>query len=484
MKDWIVIGAGYAGIAAASVLQKRGFETDLLEAHSLIGGCASYFKRKNFLFDVGATTFSGVLASQPLGRLFLELDIKPQLRKIDPGMIIKISGKQVMRYSKQESWLEEINFHFPGKNMDKFWKKIFRLDKIAWEFIEQNSKIPPRSISDFLSLLKLRNLNKIQMLPELFRSVLRELKSLGLESFEFKNFLDEQLLITTQSRADEAPMLTSALGLAYPAETYYPIGGMYKPAELMLAKFKEEKGDLFLKDRVISIIRKTGFYEVSTTKGNIYTAKGIISSLPIWNMAEITEGEIQKYFISKSKKNISAPGAFTQNFAIESNVDLPSLYYQVHSRNPIPYCEAGAFFVSFSHIEDREKAPEGFRTVTISTHTKTSEWLGLSKEIYQAKKEITAKFILAEFDFAFPELQAANKIYSLSGTPDTFEFYTHRKNGYVGGIPHSIHSNLLFMTPNVTPFKNLFLVGDTVFPGQGIPAVVLGALNVADRISG
>ena len=79
-------------------------------------------------------------------------------------------------------------------------------------------------------------------------------------------------------------------------------------------------------------------------------------------------------------------------------------------------------------------------------------------------------------------MRAANKLYPLDGTPKTFEFYTKRKNGFVGGIPHSIRSNLLFMTPDNPPFANLYLVGDTVFPGQGIPAVVLGALNAVNRI--
>ncbi len=482
MDDFIVIGAGYAGVAAASLLQTKGLNVTLLEAHSLIGGCASYFRRKDFLFDVGATTFSGVLPNQPLGKLFLELGIKPDLIKIDPGMIIKMQDKLIMRYSNPEAWLREVNYHFPEKRMNYFWNKVFRLEKLAWEFIDQNRRIPPGSISDFISIAKWKNLNKLQMIPELFRSVSRELKTLNFESPDFKKFLDEQLLITTQSRSDEAPMLTSAMGLAYPAETYYPLGGMYKPAELMLGKFQEMNGKLILKEKVIAITRESKGYRVVTKKGNTYTAKGIISSLPIWNMAEITDGKIRKYFISKSKKYHLAPGAFTLNFAIESNSDLPSLYYQVHARSQIPFCHAGAFFVSFSHKNDREKAPEGFRTVTISTHTNPNEWLGLKKEIYEEKKEITAKFILREFDFNFPELGAVNKLFVLAGTPDTFEFYTNRKNGFVGGIPHSIHTNLLFMTPNVTPFPNLYIIGDSVFPGQGIPAVVLGAMNVVNRI--
>jgi phytoene dehydrogenase-like protein len=70
----------------------------------------------------------------------------------------------------------------------------------------------------------------------------------------------------------------------------------------------------------------------------------------------------------------------------------------------------------------------------------------------------------------------------LIGTPRTFARYTHRARGRVGGVP-STFSALLHALPPVTPFENLYLVGDTVYPGQGIPAVVLGALNVADRIA-
>lgn len=483
MEDWIIIGAGYGGVAAASLLQKRGFRTTILEAHTLIGGCASFYKRKNFLFDVGATTFSGILSSQPIGRLFLELDIHPEFIKVDPGMIVKFPDRNIIRYAGESKWLEEVNTHFPEKNMTKFWNRVFKLEKLAWNFIAENGRIPPVSLSDFFSLVKLRNLNKLPMLPQLFRSVSTELNSLNINNPLFEKFLDEQLMITTQSKANIAPMLTSALGLAYPSETYYPMGGMHKPAELILSRYKEQKGNLILRERVISITRKSGIYELKTENGNIYQSKGIISNIPIWNMAEITEREIKKYFSKIANKNFTAPGAFTINFAIESKSDLPSLYFQVHSRIPIPYCEAGAFFVSFSHKEDRQKAPEGFRTVTISTHTNPKDWIGLKKEEYKARKEIVSSVILKEFDFAFPELREANKLFPLSGTPKTFEDYTYRKNGHVGGIAHSIHSNLLLMTPNKTPFKNLYLVGDTVFPGQGIPAVVLGALNVVNRIS-
>lgn len=39
----LVLGAGYAGLATAALLAKQGKEVILLEKHSAIAGCASFF---------------------------------------------------------------------------------------------------------------------------------------------------------------------------------------------------------------------------------------------------------------------------------------------------------------------------------------------------------------------------------------------------------------------------------------------------------
>src|SRR5687768_11222069 len=56
MHDVAVIGAGMAGLATAARLQARGLTTVVLEAHGQPGGCAGFFRRRGFAFDVGATT--------------------------------------------------------------------------------------------------------------------------------------------------------------------------------------------------------------------------------------------------------------------------------------------------------------------------------------------------------------------------------------------------------------------------------------------
>ena len=125
MIDYLIIGAGYSGLSAAALLANEKYSVLLLESHSKIGGCASFYKRKEFLFDVGATTLSGVLPYQPLGRLFNELKISPKLKKIDPGVIIKIGEREIVRYSDQRKWIEHAKEIFNSTNQEKFWEKIY-----------------------------------------------------------------------------------------------------------------------------------------------------------------------------------------------------------------------------------------------------------------------------------------------------------------------------------------------------------------------
>ena len=57
--DVVVVGAGIAGLTSAAILSKQGLSVTLVESHTQSGGCAGTFKRKNYIFDVGATQVCG-----------------------------------------------------------------------------------------------------------------------------------------------------------------------------------------------------------------------------------------------------------------------------------------------------------------------------------------------------------------------------------------------------------------------------------------
>ena len=83
-----------------------------------------------------------------------------------------------------------------------------------------------------------------------------------------------------------------------------------------------------------------------------------------------------------------------------------------------------------------------------------------------------------------PWLAGLRPVFAEVGTPKTFRKYTGRADGLVGGIPLSRRIFPWKYPRPVTPFEGLYTIGDTFFPGQGIPGVVLGALGVYRRIVG
>jgi phytoene dehydrogenase-like protein len=69
----------------------------------------------------------------------------------------------------------------------------------------------------------------------------------------------------------------------------------------------------------------------------------------------------------------------------------------------------------------------------------------------------------------------------LPASPRTFERFTGRPEGLVGGVPRRAGAGqyLRFGNPELLP--GLALVGDSVFPGQSTLAAALGGWKAAER---
>ena len=60
-----------------------------------------------------------------------------------------------------------------------------------------------------------------------------------------------------------------------------------------------------------------------------------------------------------------------------------------------------------------------------------------------------------------------------------WERYTGRDQGCVGGYPQT---SLFKVRGPLTRFDNMFLVGDSIFPGQSLPGVVTGARRTVELL--
>lgn len=465
IQDFIVIGAGAAGLSISALLSKEKAHYLLLESHSLLGGCASYFVKGGYSFDVGATTLSGLEKGRPLSNFLKRIDLELETLKVDPGIISVIDHKKIFHYSDVEKKRQNYLENFPQINvneLDHFLRELYKIESSAYGALEIN-QLPIRATSDVLKLIQLQNLSHlpfILLLNQSFQTWLRSKISAG---HTFEKMFNEILFITAQNNLKSTPALLGILGANYSSDTHYHLGGM----QGFIRKLQSKVENVKINHRVIKISFEKGIYKVETNKGVFYS-ENIISTLPRENNLKLL-GEP----VTTDKENYSA---FTLYFTIPQR-ELESLYYQIHCEQ-IPKCNTESYFVSFSHPNDLSRNKNNRMTVTISTHLLPSVFKNLSKENYLYSKNEVTQFILKNFCHQF-NLSLDQIDHLESGTSLTFERYTNRFQGSVGGKGH--HLGKIYQQlyqPELR--KNFYEIGDNFFPGQGIAAVISGAVSLKD----
>lgn len=454
----VVVGGGGGGIASALLAALRGEEVTLLEAHTALGGCASYFRRGAFVFDAGATTLSGVGIGEPLGELFELLGHSPELYPADPGITFHLSSGKVIRYHRDfEIWMNELHSHFPGKDHRTFWTLIRRINKKSWSLLRDVKTFPFVKATDVLEVMK--HPTYISLVPHLLISTDQALKKHGLDFSEYRELVNGILLISAQAESEHIPFLVGAMALSYPAETYAPVGGM----KGLMDFFERELNRLGVNIRMKTPVSRVHDKIVILKDGEQIEADKLIMNLPLWNLAELTD---QEKFKLEAERRPGSWGALALYFGI--NKEIYETYHQIHLNHP----KIKNYFVSFSIPGDMKRAPAGHQSVTISTHVE-------AENNYDQEKHVLAEIIMSDFKKRF----AVNDVKHFTiGTPKTFERYTGRKSGFVGGLPFLYGKNPLAMLSPLTGVQDVYRVGDTVFPGQGLCGVVAGAMQLHDRI--
>ena len=108
----IVVGAGIAGLTSAAILSKYGFKVTLIESHSQSGGCAGTFKRKNYVFDVGATQVAGLEKGGIHSKIFDFLQIPlPKAKILDPSCVVDLNDgtRPINIWHDSKEWLSLIH---------------------------------------------------------------------------------------------------------------------------------------------------------------------------------------------------------------------------------------------------------------------------------------------------------------------------------------------------------------------------------------
>jgi C-3',4' desaturase CrtD len=500
----IVIGSGMGGMAAGCMLAKDGYEVTILEAAHVPGGCSSSYKRKGYIFESGATTLIGFDEHQPLQTLEKELGITLQKNELVPSMTVHQGGEHIIRYKDRQKWIDESYRAFGTGTREQhqaFWKEAFMVADTVWKVSKKNIFFPPRKATDWIQMAINNNPADAPVLRYAFQSIASVMKKFGVDSPDFRRFVDEQLMITAQTTAEDTPFIFAAPGLTYTNySNYYVPGGLLKMVQQLQEWLEAHGGRLKTRQKVTKIesldeapvVNGNGHsssgprYLVETDKGRQYHADIVISNIPIWNMPGIMQRDehMKNWYDKYAKRYDKAWGAYTMGVVTgDAYDDDMTLHHQLHlpEGQTMPHTGARSVFVSMSQRGDTERAPEGERTLNISCHSYARPWFEKGPD-YDAHKAEVEEFILDFLKDHLPGFNASGVKLSFAATPVTWQNWVYRKDGRVGGIPQSMARSLVDWTPSETPFEGLFQCGDTVYPGQGIPGVTLGGINVYYRV--
>ncbi len=482
------------GLTAAALLAHRGYQVKIFEQAQIPGGCASTFKRRGFTFDVGATQVAGLEPGGIHHRIFSELGIDiPAASPCDPACVVFLPGEDqpISVWRDPDQWKAERQRQFPGS--EQFWQLLADLFEVNWAFQSRDPVIPPRNLWDVWQVVQALRPATLKTVPHLFSTVGQTLRAFGLgHDHRLKTFLDLQLKLYSQVDAEETALLyaATALGVSQlPQGLSHLHGSMQALSDGLVETLCTFGGELYLGHSVQSIQKKgdtpTGpSFKVQgqDTKGNewVEAADHVVANVTVQNLVDLL-GEAAPAGYQKRVQGLpKASGAFVIYLGVEATAipdDCPP-HLQFLYNADAPIAENNSLFVSVSRPGDG-RAPVGKATIIASTFTDPDLWAKI--EDYEGLKEMYVGAAIVNLSQFF-NLTEDTIIHQEAGTPRTFERFTARQKGIVGGIGQRVPNFGPFGFSTRTPIRGLWLVGDSTHPGEGTAGVSYSALTAVNQI--
>jgi len=485
----IVVGGGIAGLTSAALLAKEGYSVTLVEAHTQLGGCAGTFQRGPYTFDVGATQVAGLEKGGIHHRLFHYLDIPiPKSTILDPGCSVVLGDgtDPINLWHDPLRWEKERKEQFPGSEI--FWSFCSQIHKSNWAFVDRDPILPVRNFWDLSQLLRaIRPFNLLTgVLSRLTISDLLRITGCH-QNRRLRRFLDLQLKLYSQEPASRTAALYGATVLQMaqaPRGLWHLHGSMQILSDLLKNSFLRDGGNLLIGQRVTSISseKNTNIFHVNVTdrRKNLIqlNASDIVFSLPPQTLLDLIpiDGGLSRRYRESISKLPQPSGALVFYGALSRSnlpVDCPG-HIQIFDEH------FGSVFISIS-FEDDQRAPVGMATVIASVFVDIDQWANLNSQSYISKKNISAKKIITILNNKFGLLDNSWTHKELS-TPRSFERWTGRPGGMVGGLGQHPTQFGPFGLPSRTPLKGLWLCGDSIYPGEGTAGVSQSAMMVVRQL--
>ncbi len=498
--DVIVIGAGLGGLTAGAKLSKEGKKVLLIEQHSIPGGCATTFKRKDLKIEVGLHMIDGLDDNDPKLKIFKEFGVLDNLefkrvpefyRFIKPGVNMTIPDNY-------EQAIEVLTERFPAekKGILKFFKVILALRKEVFKVPRQKWKmLLSMPLFPFYApnLMIHENTTVGQFLDALFDDEDLKLALLATLGYYHNDPYNMSLLY-----------FSIAQGSFFSGGGYFIKGGSQMLSDYLASIIEDHDGKIIYGHMVNEIIIKNGaatgvkYSKESANIGEQQNAYGkyIVANAALPNvMGELLKDTQAKTKLSNAVGNPEiAPSILSVYLGFKKppkdlgNRSYSTIFFNGGLFNQKELAEYHHtdlskrvfIFVDYSQI-DSGLAPEGKSIGTFSAIDYISDWDSLSKEQYEERKELAAQTLINRLDKHIPGIKNEIEYYEV-GTPMTIKRYTLNPKGTAYGYAQIPSQTGRKRVKIQSPIHNLFFASAWAEPGHGFTGAILSGYWCAEDI--
>ena len=495
--DWdaLVIGSGIGGLVTASQLSAKGAKVLVLERYKIPGGSGGSFKRKGYTFDVGASMIFGFGENGYTNLLTRALEAVGETCETIPDPVQLNyhlpNNLNVIVPRNYDQFISNLGDLFPKERLgiknfySQCWKVFNCLDSMPLLSIEE-----PKYLAKVFLKAPFACLGLARWLPVNVGEIARKY----IKDPELLRFIDIECFCWSVMPAERTPMINAGMVFSdrHAGGINYPKGGVGVIAEKLVSGIIRNNGEVRYSSLVKKIMVKNGeAIGVKLDNEEVIKAKKIISNSTRWdtfsdkdsnssliNYEDVPNSETkwrERYIPSSSflslhlgvNKECIPKGTHCHHLLLTNWEEMES--------------EQGVLFVSIPTILDPSLSPEGTHIIHAFTPSNMSEWESLSNKDYLEKKHHDANRVIEKLDNILPGI-SSNICHREIGTPKSHKRFLGRFDGSYGPIPSKKLPGLLFMPFNTTGIKNLYCVGDSCFPGQGLNAVAFSGFACAHKI--
>lgn len=483
LKKALIIGSGVGGLAAGLRLRALGYQVQILEQNSVIGGKLGLLNSQGYRFDTGPSVFT-------MPHLVTEL--------------FELFGKNPDAYFKYTKLPLSCRYFYPDgtvfnayTDQDKFVAaavdKLQADEKTLTTYLTKNKFIYKHSTPIFLekSLHKLNTYTRLQTLKALLKlPFLGLFKSMNTYNKRLNNAKLTQLFnryaTYNGSNPYKAPGLLNLIAeLELNGGVFFPKKGLRSIID-SLYQLAQAEGIEFKTNCAVTEILIDGGKAVGVkTKSEIFKADTVVSNVDVFNVyRKLLPPKYRNQFKNKQERSTSALIFYWGVKASFPNLDLHNIFFSTDYEHEFKCLERAKIsqdptvYVNISSKYKPDDAPPNgenwFVMVNVPPDT-GQDWEKIRRE---TKNNVIAKLnrglktnleSLIEFeDYLDPVL---------------IESRTASYRGSLYGTSSNSMFSAFLRHPNFkSKFKGLYFCGGSTHPGGGIPLCLSSAKIVSEII--